>query len=276
MEKMYAIGTFAQMTGIPVRTLHYYDEIGLLKPQRRESGHRMYGTDDMMTLQKILSLKTLGFSLEHIKDLLQHPKYDLSLVDRLKLQQQALEATRAELDKSLEMIGRMIAIVEREGQLEHQLLFNLIRNMGHESRQREWVADQLSEHTATALFDMPAEAIEEMDAETVRFCKDVKRLTGGPVDSQEAEAAVGSYVQRAIAFLDTEAITNFSNLDEEQHARLDHLVEMPFNEEESAWLAAVLAHYLDKYGMIEEGKLIWTKTEGNSTWQHRKQDEQHN
>lgn len=262
MKMTYMIGTFAKMTGIPVRTLHYYDEIGLLKPQRQASGHRIYGTDDMMTLQKILSLKALGFSLERIRDLIQHPKYDLSLAEMLKLQQQALETTRAELDKSLEMIKRMIAIVHREGQLEHQLLFSLIRNMGQESKQRDWVEDHLSEHTATALFDMTAEEVELMDAETVRFSRDVKRLSGAPVDSPEVEAVIGTYVQRVMTFLDAEAIANFSNLDEEQCARLEHLVEMPFNEAETAWLDAALANYLDKYGMIEAGKLIWTKKEG--------------
>lgn len=259
MEKTYGIGIFANLTGIPVRTLHYYDEVGLLKPRRLPSGHRTYEPDDIITLQKIVSLKTMGFSLERIKEFLQHPTYDLSLVEVLKLQRESLEAARAELDQSLDMIARITAILQHEEQLDHQLLFNLIHNMSHEGKQREWVAGHLSEHTATALFSLSPEAVAELDAEMVQFTKAVKKLCKGPCDSQEAETAIGACVKRAFTFLNEEAIANFSKLDEQQFAEVDQLVEMPFNEEETVWLDAALAHYLNKYGIVKEGRVIWTE-----------------
>jgi MerR family transcriptional regulator, thiopeptide resistance regulator len=61
------VGALASATGISIRTLHYYDEIGLLAPTlRSEGGHRLYGADDIGRLQQILSLRALGFSLEEI------------------------------------------------------------------------------------------------------------------------------------------------------------------------------------------------------------------
>lgn len=57
----YTVGKFAELSGIPVRTLHYYDEVGLLRPHRRASGHRVYGSADLITLQRIIGLKSLGF-----------------------------------------------------------------------------------------------------------------------------------------------------------------------------------------------------------------------
>lgn len=249
------------MTGIPVRTLHYYDDIGLLHPQRQGSGHRVYETDDVMKLQKILSLKSLGFSLQNIKELLDHAEYDLSLGETLQLQQQALEATRLELDKSLEMISRMIAIIQTEGQVDHQLLFSLMRNMKEEDKQKEWVTAHLSQHTAASIFDIPKEQVAELDMEMVRFSKDVKRLCKKPVDSTEVENMIGSYIQRVASLLDTEAIENFSHLDEEQEAAVDSFVEMPFSDEEQTWFDAALAHYVGKYGMLADGKLIWKEQE---------------
>src|SRR5205085_8718618 len=58
-------------TGLTIRTLHHYDEIGLLKPSlHTESGHRLYTADDVARLQQVLSLRQLGFSLEQVRDCL--------------------------------------------------------------------------------------------------------------------------------------------------------------------------------------------------------------
>ena len=59
------IGELASRTGLTVRTLHHYDEIGLLKPSHRtDSGHRLYTVRDLGRLQQIVSLRQLGFSLD--------------------------------------------------------------------------------------------------------------------------------------------------------------------------------------------------------------------
>lgn len=60
-ETEYNIGDFSEKTGISIRTLHYYDEIGLLSPNKAShSGHRIYVIQDIITLQKIVSIKSLG------------------------------------------------------------------------------------------------------------------------------------------------------------------------------------------------------------------------
>lgn len=66
------IGELAKRTGVTVRTLHHYDQIGLLVPTgRSEAGHRRYSAQDVARLQQIVGLKQLGFRLlEEIKGLL--------------------------------------------------------------------------------------------------------------------------------------------------------------------------------------------------------------
>jgi DNA-binding transcriptional MerR regulator len=85
MKKVYPIGEFAKKTGQTIRTLHYYDEIGILKPSRiSSSGRRFYSEDEMITLQKIVALKFLGFSLEEIKSFhLPFPKKKRSGLQKL-------------------------------------------------------------------------------------------------------------------------------------------------------------------------------------------------
>ena len=66
---LYKIGEFAKLTNIPVKTLRYYDEINLLKPEEIDlfSGYRYYGDKQKEDLEIILVLKEAGFSLEEIK-----------------------------------------------------------------------------------------------------------------------------------------------------------------------------------------------------------------
>src|SRR5206468_12968592 len=65
------VGELARRTGVSVRTLHYYDEIGLLPPARHSPArYRLYGAAEISRLQQIVSLRHLGFTLEEIRDCL--------------------------------------------------------------------------------------------------------------------------------------------------------------------------------------------------------------
>lgn len=64
-----------------------------------------------------------------------------------------MDLSRVELDKSLEIIQRLQAILQRDGELEHDMMFLLIRNVLREDNQHSWGAEHLSEHSATTLFD---------------------------------------------------------------------------------------------------------------------------
>lgn len=70
------VGELAKQTELSVRTLHYYDEVGLLSPSRRtEAGHRLYTANDVVRLRQIKSLRHLGSSLEEIQEILDAPDF---------------------------------------------------------------------------------------------------------------------------------------------------------------------------------------------------------
>jgi DNA-binding transcriptional MerR regulator len=70
------VGELARRTRLTIRTLHHYDDIGLLRPSiHTESGHRLYTAGDVARLQQVLSLRQLGFSLEEIRDCLDRPGF---------------------------------------------------------------------------------------------------------------------------------------------------------------------------------------------------------
>jgi Predicted transcriptional regulators len=71
MPHEWKVGELAKITGLTIRTLRYYDQIGLFSPSgRTEAGYRLYTESDLGRLQQILSLKELGLSLEQIKSVL--------------------------------------------------------------------------------------------------------------------------------------------------------------------------------------------------------------
>nr|WP_010655418.1 NADPH-dependent 7-cyano-7-deazaguanine reductase QueF [Fluoribacter dumoffii] len=75
----YQIKEISQMTSLSIRSLQYYDEVGLLKPTKRsDSGYRLYSEADLLILQQIITLKFLGFSLSTIKEIIGNPNFNLA------------------------------------------------------------------------------------------------------------------------------------------------------------------------------------------------------
>lgn len=91
MTQQYRVAEFAKLGGVTVRTLQYYDRLGLLKPSTKtEGGHRLYMAADLLRLQQVVTLKWMGFPLEQIKTILNSPSYDLK--QALVEQKVAIEA----------------------------------------------------------------------------------------------------------------------------------------------------------------------------------------
>ena len=86
MPKLLQIGELAKQTGLSIRTLRYYDEIGLLVPSHRtEAEYRLYSEADIARLQQILSLRQLGFALKEVHECLENPDFSLPNVINLHL-----------------------------------------------------------------------------------------------------------------------------------------------------------------------------------------------
>lgn len=100
------VGELARRTGLTVRTLHHYDEIGLLKPSlHTESGHRLYTAADVARLQQVRSLRQLGFSLEEVRGCLD--SVDFSPLEVIRLHVARL---REQIDRQRRLCERLEAL----------------------------------------------------------------------------------------------------------------------------------------------------------------------
>jgi DNA-binding transcriptional MerR regulator len=96
------ISEVAKLTGITVRTLHYYDEIGLLKPSEiTEAGYRLYSREDLEILQQILFFRELDFPLSQIKEIMNNPNYDKE--EALTEEVRTIDAEDMEKDNIVEL-----------------------------------------------------------------------------------------------------------------------------------------------------------------------------
>ena len=76
-ETMKTVKEVSELTGVSIRTLHYYDSIGLLRPTEiTESGYRLYDDTALERLQQILLFRELQFPLKEIKEILDSPNFD--------------------------------------------------------------------------------------------------------------------------------------------------------------------------------------------------------
>lgn len=107
-EKHFSVGELAQMCGITVRTLQYYDRCGLLQASFTEGGRRVYSRDDLFCLQQILFLKSLGFSLEQIKGQIMSESNSKNIVKVFEKQHDILQEQMTNLQKMLDTLEAAI------------------------------------------------------------------------------------------------------------------------------------------------------------------------
>jgi len=107
-DDQYTVSAAAELAGVSVRALHYYDQIGLARPSRRSAaGYRLYTADDVSLLQRVVFYRELGLELEAIADLL--AAADSTDEDHLRWQRDLIEQRIAQHNAMLKLIDKELA-----------------------------------------------------------------------------------------------------------------------------------------------------------------------
>lgn len=200
-ESVLKVGVLARRTGLSVRALHHYDEIGLLSPSRRTaSGHRLYGIEEVRRLQQIVSLRQLGLSLDDIRECLARPDLPIGRIldihigrvreeiERQKRLCALLEGLRARVHASggasLEEITRTIeATMSVERYYAPEQLDYLRKRKKEVGAERMQAAGQEWEELFDAYREAMAQGLdpasEEVQALAQRSAALIEEFTGG-------------------------------------------------------------------------------------------------
>ena len=112
MRELLQIGEVAKLIGVSPKTIRYYHEIGLLaEPKRTEVGYRLYTAQDLLRLQRIRRLRSLGLPLDRIKEILGETEVEQEVILRNALQSlvEELSAQILELQERRELLNRLLA-----------------------------------------------------------------------------------------------------------------------------------------------------------------------
>lgn len=184
------IREFAKLTGVSVRTLHFYDEIGLLKPYSvdEQNGYRYYDEYSLTRMQEILFYRELDFQLKEIRMILSAPDYD---------KQNALKEQKQLLTLKKERLERLISALD--GAMKGEIVnMNVFDNSDFEAKREEYAKEAKEKWGNTAAYKESAEKTADYSAdkwkqvnsamdERIAEFADCKRKGFAP-DSKEAKA----------------------------------------------------------------------------------------
>ena len=119
----YKVKEVSNLVGVSVRTLHHYDDIGLLKPEFvTEAGYRFYSDKDLERLQQILFFKELDFTLQEIKDIIESPDFDRK--QALNAHKRLLIEKKNRLEKLIESVERTMESIEGGMEMSKKEMFD--------------------------------------------------------------------------------------------------------------------------------------------------------
>lgn len=145
---VYTVKAVADTAGISIRTLHHYDEIGLLRPASLSpAGYRLYGREDLERLQQVLFFRELGFSLKEIKEILDSPHFDRK--QALTSHRRLLLEHKRRLERLIESVDQSIGAIERGETMSESEMFEVfdrkqLEEWREEARQN-WGSENVDE-----------------------------------------------------------------------------------------------------------------------------------
>jgi DNA-binding transcriptional MerR regulator len=202
--QVHTVGEVARLSGLSVRALRHYDEIGLLKPLTvGENGYRYYGPDELLRLQQILLQRELGVPLEEIRRALDAPDFDRLAALEAHRDRLAAEARRyADL---METLDRTLAALKGDGQMDETAMYKGFDPKA-QAEHEAWLVDRYGETARDEIeaskaktngwkqsdFDAAQAEVEAIEAEMAGAL-----AAGLPADS----AAVGAIIARLHAWV---------------------------------------------------------------------------
>lgn len=160
----------ADAAGVSVRTLHHYDQIGLLSPEKTaENGYRCYSASDLERLQQIMFFRELDFSLTEIKSIINNPDFDRK--HAFKSHQMLLLKKRKRLDSILKTLEQTIMSMEEKKTMSSKKRFEAF-DMSEIEEHKKKYADEVKEKYGTT------DAYRESSIKTENYtAEDWKRIT---------------------------------------------------------------------------------------------------
>lgn len=201
----YTVQQLASLAGVSVRTLHYYDEVGLLNPNRiARNGYRYYEEPELLRLQQILFFRELDFNLEQIRQIFSSPNFDMRAA--LQDQKNLIKLKRQRLDRLVQTIDKTIKKINKETIMQDEELYG---NFSKEEMDK-YAEEARQRWGHTQAFKQSQERVQKMGkAGLAKVIKDAGELTleiaaamkaGQETKSEEVQKLIARHYEGLRAF----------------------------------------------------------------------------
>ncbi|MBC9784250.1 MerR family transcriptional regulator [Heliobacterium chlorum] len=147
----YKVKDVAETAGVSVRTLHHYDQIGLLKPtSTTDSGYRLYTDQDLERLQQIMFLKELDFSLQEVREILDTPGFDR--MQALASQKKLLLEKRKRLDAIIDLVDKTLYTIEGGDLMAKKEMFEAFDMTEIERHQQQYAEETRQKYVRSSAY----------------------------------------------------------------------------------------------------------------------------
>ncbi|MCP8883412.1 MerR family transcriptional regulator [Devosia sp. XJ19-1] len=176
--KTYTVTQLARLAGVSVRTLHHYDDVGLLKPAfTGDNRYRYYGEEELLRLQQILIHRELDISLAEIGAILDAPGFDR--LDTLRQQRDRLEEQAKRYAGMVRTIDRTIARLNGECKMDDKDLYSGVVSAEKQAVYEAWLVDRYGPDMETDIEASRKAATAMSDAERAAWMAELKTIEEG-------------------------------------------------------------------------------------------------
>ncbi len=196
-DVMRTVSEVAALAGVSIRTLHHYDEIGLVVPSgRTEAGYRLYAPGDLERLQVVLFYRELGFALRDIRQLLDHPGFDRG--EALRTQRELLVSQAQRLEHMITAVDQAIAAHEQGETMTDEAMFEVFGEQHRELQaeaEQQWGDTDAYRESRRRTGDYTRQDWEELKAESEAIMQRIAQVyrEGQAADSVAAMDAVEAH-----------------------------------------------------------------------------------
>lgn len=199
--KQYSVKKLAKLAGVSVRTLHHYDQIGLLKPTiRTPAGYRLYGESELLRLQQILFYKELDFELKAIGQLLNSPDFDL--IEALEGQKRLLLSRRKRTDQLVATLEKTMFHLKNKTMMNPEELYEGLPKE-HAAAWRREAKERWPDQVAHGERELMKLSKADFDALQRGFKQNIERLAAMSLQdpqSPDVQAEVAKHHQYILKF----------------------------------------------------------------------------
>jgi len=195
----FTVKQLAKLAGISVRTLHHYDEIGLLKPgARTETNYRYYGEKELLRLQQVLFYKELDMPLAKIAEILDDPSFDTE--EALRSHKKELVKRKNRTNELLKTIDKTLIHLKKQKMKAEDMYrgFSKEQVEAYEKEAKEKWGEKIVEESKQRIKNMGREGLDKLLAEGKEISKELSEL----MHLKPSDKKVQSLIQRHYQVID--------------------------------------------------------------------------